>query len=76
MMAKIIRLIKNKFFLISDKSGKLYTLDRDLNCNCKGFKRHSHCRHQQEVVDYIQTGATVDIIKRGVDSVIMEEKNE
>lgn len=63
-----VALIRGKF-IVSSKSmpGTYYQIGKDMRCQCKGFRAHGHCRHQKEVVEYIESGATVDIARQGVD---------
>ena len=52
--------IKDKFYVVSSKKDKIYVLDKELNCTCKGFIRHGHCKHQKRVEEYIESGDWAD----------------
>ena len=54
----MIRLIKDKFYVGSNEN--VYIVDKDMCCNCKGFEQWAHCKHQKQVLDYIEKGKTVD----------------
>ena len=59
----VVRLIKGQFFVLSESiKGKVYIVDKNMVCNCKGFLRHNHCKHQKEVIDYIKSGKTVSVV--------------
>ena len=56
-IAPRVRKINDKFYVRSRTDpDKFYELDKDLNCECKGFFRHNKCEHQQDVVKYILSG--------------------
>lgn len=59
----------NGKFIVSSKSepGKLYTVGKDLVCECKGYVGHKRCTHQKQIIEYIESGATVDIARIPVD---------
>lgn len=59
----MVRCINGKFYVLSSSSNKIYIVTKDLECNCKGFQRYKHCKHQSEVEKYILSGATVDIAR-------------
>jgi hypothetical protein len=61
-----VRLIKGNFFVSSASSKVIHKVDQDLKCSCKGFTFHNHCKHQKRVIEYIESGATVDIARTPV----------
>jgi hypothetical protein len=65
-MTRIVRLIGDHFFVRSDRSNKIYTVNRNMQCSCKGFFAHRHCRHQKAVENYIKSGEAVDIARTPV----------
>ena len=47
---------EGKFYVLSSDKTKVYTLDCNLQCNCKGYMGHRKCCHQKDVIDFIMSG--------------------
>lgn len=55
--------IKENYYVIRPEARRLHILDKSLVCDCKGYKRWRHCIHQKMVVDHIERGGEVDIVR-------------
>ena len=55
-------------FIVTSKTNpdQIYKIGKDMKCQCKGFQVHKHCRHQQEVVDYIESGKTINVAQQQI----------
>lgn len=58
-----MKYINGFFYVVSSGKKKVYKLDKNLKCECKGYVRHLHCRHQEEVIKDLKGGVEVDISK-------------
>lgn len=60
-----VTLINNTFFVRSNSDKSVdWKIDlKSMCCNCPGFKRWKHCKHQKIAEDYLNSGAIVDICR-------------
>ncbi len=54
-----IKLIKGTYFVWSRK-GVIYKVTKDLVCECKGYNRWGHCKHQKAVEEFCTSQEVVD----------------
>ena len=52
-------LIKNYYYVVSHTSGKIYKINKDLCCTCKGYEYRRTCKHVKEVIKDINAGKFV-----------------
>jgi len=55
--------IRGTYYVVSDRSRRVYTLTPALHCTCPGYGRWLHCRHQAEVSRALAAGTTVDLAR-------------
>ena len=49
-------LIQGLFVVLSKSSGKTYLIDKNLHCNCEGYKYRKTCKHVKEVIKELKEG--------------------
>jgi hypothetical protein len=50
------KLIKGFYYVVSTTSDKVYKIDKDLRCTCKGYEYRRTCKHVKEVIKELNEG--------------------